>query len=556
MTTPGCTSPDCTYTGPDSTATKGECTGTAGYISNAEIDRLLTFNDTNGATTFCDKGSDSNILVYNQNQWVAYMDGDTKTSRTSWYQGLNFGGTVDWAIDLQLYTGDDGEPNYDGDDDQYTQPLTPLAPCDQSYKTMEDLDAATSGIPEHCRVTYVVATLSNMLDASLQNYTDMMKDGYDKKFHTYASAVSGSAGKTVEDFVYDNGNKYFSCMVSETTFCCGNCGTENQCKYCRHETGALCERQCNPKTGFCTKNITVTDPSIMDTEPITHIVNVTEPCPPDYSQRGYGDDNPHEQSVYWTMNDGRSDPFFADLFNQTAIPKDKIKFGTFNRGGGCLPSAQPGDDCYGVMFDYNIPMADGFGEGDVSNPKKLAQEGLDKSKDLGPQLQNAALAVKVSAYAGDSLELIDSLSMPILMIAEAIENMAQIIDIANTITEEQRKAIILAFVGAVLFFVPIAGEVLGAVTELSGLAAVIAILGAAGNAAFDIYTIVDDKENAPLAIMGLIFSPLALLDVAKIFKAASLRRGMKDEDVAKLGKNLPRRMETIKKVTGVNCKRK
>src|ERR1700760_729207 len=154
----------------------------------------------------------------------------------------------------------------------------------------------------------------------------------------------------------------------------------------------------------------------MDTEPVTHIVNETEPCPPDFSQRGYGPTNPYEQSIYWTMNDGKSDQFFADLYNDTGIPKEKTKFGTYTRGGGCPPHSPAGDECYGIGFDFNIPMVDGYGEGDVSNPKKLAQEALDKSKDLGPQLQNVALGIKLLAYPGDPLELIDSLSMPILMI--------------------------------------------------------------------------------------------------------------------------------------------
>lgn len=32
-----------------------------------------------------------------------------------------------------------------------------------------------------------------------------------------------------------------------------------------------------------------------------------EPCPPDYSKRGYGPDNPYEQSVWWTFQDGKQD---------------------------------------------------------------------------------------------------------------------------------------------------------------------------------------------------------------------------------------------------------
>ncbi|EMT60851.1 Killer toxin subunits alpha/beta [Fusarium odoratissimum] len=46
---------------------------------------------------------DSDILVYNDTEWVAYMSDSTKKRRISKYQGLNFGGVTDWAVDLQKF---------------------------------------------------------------------------------------------------------------------------------------------------------------------------------------------------------------------------------------------------------------------------------------------------------------------------------------------------------------------------------------------------------------------------------------------------------------------
>ncbi|KAK1149031.1 hypothetical protein N8T08_007708 [Aspergillus melleus] len=101
MTKPGCTGPMCRFVGPDSGAAKGECTDTAGYISDAEIYRIL--DKDNSAKTHYDKSSDSNILVYGSTEWVAFMDEHTRSSRTDHYQGLNMGGTTDWAVDLQAF---------------------------------------------------------------------------------------------------------------------------------------------------------------------------------------------------------------------------------------------------------------------------------------------------------------------------------------------------------------------------------------------------------------------------------------------------------------------
>ncbi|KAM5475950.1 hypothetical protein MauCBS54593_000632 [Microsporum audouinii] len=74
------------------------------------------------------------------------------------------------------------------------------------------------------------------------------------------------------------------------------------------------------------------------------------------------------------------------------------------------------------------------------------------------------------------------------------------------------------------------------------------ILGTAGEAALNIYSIVDNPENAPLAIFSLILTPSGLADPAVISKAAAIRRGLTDADVAKLGTKVAGKLGAIKKV--------
>jgi len=101
MTEAGCTGPECTFGGSysESTAAAGECTQTRGYISNAEIIEMIESNDTSLAIdSWYDEDTDSNYVVYNETNWVAYMTDDVKTGRKARYQALNFAGTVDWAV--------------------------------------------------------------------------------------------------------------------------------------------------------------------------------------------------------------------------------------------------------------------------------------------------------------------------------------------------------------------------------------------------------------------------------------------------------------------------
>jgi chitinase len=113
MTTAGCTGPMCTFTGPDSGAMPGRCTATAGYISNSEIKEIIATNPS--AQTFID-GTWSNILVYNDTEWVAYLDDDAKITRTNLYKAYNMGGTVDWAIDLDASLDGSSDTDTPGDD--------------------------------------------------------------------------------------------------------------------------------------------------------------------------------------------------------------------------------------------------------------------------------------------------------------------------------------------------------------------------------------------------------------------------------------------------------
>jgi GH18 family chitinase len=102
MTKPGCTGGACTFVGPESGATLGLCTGQAGYISDAEIKDIIG-RGVSDVQKWVDMDSGANMMVYDNTQWVSYMDADNKANRTNYYRGLNFGGITDWAVDLQTF---------------------------------------------------------------------------------------------------------------------------------------------------------------------------------------------------------------------------------------------------------------------------------------------------------------------------------------------------------------------------------------------------------------------------------------------------------------------
>jgi hypothetical protein len=102
MTDPNCYGDTCTFTGPLSGATPGRCTGVAGTLSNAEIKEIIQ-SPTRVQHNILDPKSQTNILVYDNNQWVGWMEPDIVANRISIYQGFNMGGSSTWAVDLDEY---------------------------------------------------------------------------------------------------------------------------------------------------------------------------------------------------------------------------------------------------------------------------------------------------------------------------------------------------------------------------------------------------------------------------------------------------------------------
>ncbi|KAH8901597.1 glycoside hydrolase [Thozetella sp. PMI_491] len=540
MSDPSCTGPMCTFTGgyDDSTAEPGLCTQTAGYISNAEIYNLLQQGSGN-AKTWYDTDSNSDIMTWDGN-WVAFMSEATRSSRRNYWQGFNFAGTIDWAVDLQSFA-DEGISGDDDDDEDWLPPGDlGWGSCTASYSSIEALEADDS-VPYYCASLYLLNLLQANLTTSMKSYDDLMANGYDEKFDEYASAVVDGASSEVDSFMRDNGEKYFSCIVTEDTWCCDKCGEsglDGGCTYCF-------DGDCYVILHYVTTGVAA------PAEFLSFIKNVyknySEPCPPDYSQRGVSKQDPITATVYWTLEGDKSDQFWADLYDSTGISQDNIAFKDINHS-----SCQDGvsqQECRDMgEWDIGIPAPQGYDKSDVLNPKDTVSKAYGNLQNLlNGDLDTVIAQVADNTYGGSPADLVDALSLPIFMISDAIDGMNQVVKIADEIEKEKMEAIIFGFLTAIFFFIPVAGEIAGEVFGLAGIARIAALIGAAGNSAMDIYTIVDDPDNAPLAIFDLITEPLAVLDVAAIAKAAKIRRGMKDEDVEGLGKVKPK-LDKVEKI--------
>ncbi|KAL2812789.1 hypothetical protein BDW59DRAFT_167716 [Aspergillus cavernicola] len=215
MTDADCTGPMCTFTGPDSGATPSRCTNTAGYIANAEIDLLIS--DNNSTQVLFDGDTDSDLIIYDSVQWVAYMTNTAKSTRTEYYQSLNMAGTSEWAIDLESFGS--------SDDDSMTE----WDPCTSMYDTLDAIEANASNIPDYCMNTYIVGVQHATLNESLANYTDIINDGYDDKFDAYSGYITELIPEELKLYMAANASRYFTCKTETYIQCCKDCSNAYAC---------------------------------------------------------------------------------------------------------------------------------------------------------------------------------------------------------------------------------------------------------------------------------------------------------------------------------------
>ncbi|KAJ5181910.1 hypothetical protein N7449_012057 [Penicillium cf. viridicatum] len=261
----------------------------------------------------------------------------------------------------------------------------------------------------------------------------------------------------------------------------------------------------------------------------------------------FGRDSRWSQSVYWHLVASKAKSFWADLYATKGIDQENIKWENVHHWE-CAPTD---DTCAYRRWDYNFPVPDGYDKEDVLNPKDVVSDAHKNVTLLSSEMTRALDLMTKGSFSLDVDDLVDALSLPVSMVADAVDGMEKVEEIGEETEEAKWEAILMAFLTVIFFFIPVIGEVAGAVSSMAAIGRIVALLGEVGNVALNIYTIVDDPDNAPLAMFGLILSPLALTDAVAISRAASARRSMSADDVSKLGEGLNERLSKINNIKDV-----
>ena len=431
--------------------------------------------------------------------------------------------------------GNPSNPN-PGDPQPYTpnpDDDKPLGPCTATYTTLEDIENDSGKISTFCGVWYVLEVLSAKLEAAQSRYDQIMKDGYDGYFDTYAKYIVEQAPDAMRQFLKDRGKEFFDCDIMERIECCRICEFEN--KNCRWCTDSNCDLIDSP----------------WGSDPGVTWEKRAEACPPDYSERGIGET--WEFTTYWKLRQADTEKFYDAVLSDVGIDRDKVKFAEWSQlldhtlDPACAHQME--DYCYYTGFWNNASYVADFGKGDVINPKDTVNSAVSSIGGLRFNLTVVIMQVMAGRYVEEGFlpDIVNSVSLPVFMMEDAVTHMEDVVEMAKEIEQADIKFLVLNFLSALFLALPFLGEALPAL-GFAQLGRFVTIFAETGNTALAIESVVSDPSTAPLLIFSLIMSGRSIRDTNRLARAAKLRAGMRDEDFNAFSIAITSKMNKIESV--------
>ncbi|KAK4454184.1 killer toxin subunits alpha beta [Podospora aff. communis PSN243] len=450
----GCHGPDCLYLGErnQSPAAKGYCTGEGGYLADAEIRQTKKIAAANGYEfyEYYDEKSDSDILVYDNVEWVAYMDHETKERRVEWYKSLNFGGVSDWAVDLQrdasTSTGGAIEGLADLD-------LSRNCNLDKHYTSLDDLLKDKDSIDQTCLSMQTLRVLKGMLKKSLDGYSDAAS-GYDDVFPFYRDYMRQSLGGRLQQLMLNDDQPlagYFKCYA---------------------DLGQLGKRS------------------------DAWEVNCKD-LPSKYMQ---------SYTFFWEIHDRDG---LIKALDKESIDLEWVEFGTWEDVTKCWQGPGGTGGCFDVVKSHR-----GFPTGksnfDVPNPKTVVEKARDNFQTILNEYDDMYADMAYDTLNANPADVLEVLAVPVFMLEDAVAAMAEVKKLGKEVKKEKEKDLILKIIEGILFLIPFVGAAIGALGRVGAMMArVLMAVEAAGSAALGVYSLVEDPSQAPVAILTMVLGGLA-----------------------------------------------
>ncbi|PYI33812.1 alpha-1,3-glucanase/mutanase [Aspergillus indologenus CBS 114.80] len=375
------------------------------------------------------------------------------------------------------------------------------SPCDfsLSYGSLSALQSAMDSLDAYCIDFYVLGALYGELEATVANFTSIANtSNYDEYFKDYESYMKSQVGTQLTYFM----------NLSDT----GAQGEGNRFFTCTLSFGGV-----NRTAG---------------------------PCPDDlgYENRAH--------TVFYNLID--ADGFYGNLSAEFGIEPDWVVLGGWSSTEGpyyddkgntaCNVYDNPEAACWWHR-GFPIPAQNIT----IKDPRELMRQALPNIPNLQTSILITELEILSGSFDGVIDDVVQTYSTAVFTLAELVDRIYSVVAIGEKIEAEKKKELILQILGGVFLIVPFLGP-------LSGLGDVIEV----ANEATDIYTMAQDPESAPVAILSMLLdfnvgaaAGAATKDGVSAIEFDSMalrRRGMKGSDIKSVGVLFEQKMDQLESI--------
>ncbi|KAL1838072.1 hypothetical protein VTJ49DRAFT_3092 [Mycothermus thermophilus] len=449
MAEPGCDGVSCLYLGErnESPVAPGYCTNTSGYISNAEINQIKNIYNSLGGEyyEYYDEESDTDVLVYDNTEWVAYMDDETKEKRVQWYKDLNFGGVSDWAVDLQAEgKANSADLEIDAMDLSYKCEL-------KNYDNLDDVIKDVDKSAGQCVAMNAIDALQSMLTKSLEGYEDAAS-GYDDVFGFYRDYMHETLGDRLRALMlYDDQPlaNFFECYYDIGVGGKRDEASKYDCK--------------NPPTGYM-----------------------------------------QSYTFWWELRD--RDGFNKTVSNKHGIDMEWIEFGRWEHFTPCVDTGGgSGNDLCTDVKKVHLGFPTAKENFEVPNPKKVVDEARKNFDTMMEQYSDMYMMLGLDTFEGSPADAVEVLAMPVFLLEDAVASMKEVKKIGQEERDRKKKEFILKILEGILFLIPFVGAAIGGLGRTgAALARMLMAIDATGSAGLAVYSLVEDPSMAPVAILAMV----------------------------------------------------
>lgn len=264
--------------------------------------------------------------------------------------------------------------------------------------------------------------------------------------------------------------------------------------------------------------------------------------------------------MHLRLRDRDREGFYTDLLKKTGVIEEWINFNghkkiVVNCDAEGLEFCQPDT---GIREWHGLPQKND--KIDIADPKEIVTEGLKNLDEVKENLLSTKLEIMLGIWDGSIDDVIQVMSVPVFMLAEAVEGMKEAKELGEDQEEweeqqarDKAKQLILTIVGSILFVVPFVGEIGAVLAGAATLARIALIAGESANLAFGIYTMVDDPDSAIMGVVGMMFGLGGFTRVGRNPKGfrnmAEKRAGLRASDgVSKIGGNFKKRDDALQDI--------